>query len=90
MITPNPTLYRRLHDEFNKLHADQGNIFGTVALEAAYTYGDDWLDQLRVYLKGNIDFVCNFLHERIPVGTVYPARRDLPDVARFPGVGHDA
>ena len=66
VITPNPTLYRRLHDEFNKLHADQGNIFGTVALEAAYTYGDDWLDQLRVYLKGNIDFVCNFLHERIP------------------------
>ena len=90
VITPNPTLYRRLHDEFNKLHADQGNIFGTVALEAAYTYGDDWLDQLRVYLKGNIDFVCNFLHERIPSVQVYPPRRDLPDVARFPGVGHDA
>ncbi len=66
VITPNPTLHQRLNDELGKLHADQGNIFGAVALETAYAYGDDWLDQLLIYLKGNIDYVHRFLHERIP------------------------
>ena len=28
-------------------------IFGQVALEAAYTHGDEWLDQLIVYLEKN-------------------------------------
>ena len=31
-------------------HLGMGNIFGTVALEAAYTHGDKWLEQLLDYL----------------------------------------
>lgn len=65
-IVPNPVLNQRLQEEYAKMHADQGNIFGAVALEAAYTHGDEWLEQLLQYLKGNVDYVCNFLQERIP------------------------
>lgn len=65
-IVPNPILNQRLQEEYAKTHADQGNIFGAVALEAAYTHGDEWLEQLLQYLKGNVDYVCNFLQERIP------------------------
>ncbi len=65
-IIPNPVLNQRLQEEYAKMHADQGNIFGAVALEAAYTHGDEWLEQLLQYLKGNVDYVCNFLQERIP------------------------
>ncbi len=43
-----------------------GNVFGIVALEAAYTYGEEWLDQLLVYLKGNVDYAEKFINERIP------------------------
>lgn len=65
-IVPNPVLNQRLQEEYAKMHADQGNIFGAVALEAAYTHCDEWLEQLLQYLKGNVDYVCNFLQERIP------------------------
>jgi cystathionine beta-lyase len=44
----------------------QGNIFGNEALEAAYNYGSDWLDQLIVYLQSNINFVSDFLEKEIP------------------------
>lgn len=33
------------------------NVFGYTALEASYTYGDKWLEELLVYLKTNIDIV---------------------------------
>ena len=65
-ITTNDALRRRLRAEFDKLHVDQGNIFGAVALEAAYSHGDEWLRQLNSYNKGNIDYVCGFLKENIP------------------------
>lgn len=43
-----------------------GNVFGMVALEAAYTHGEEWLDQLLVYLKGNVDYAERYVRERIP------------------------
>lgn len=66
IITPCDTLRQQLRAELGKLHADQGNIFGAVALEAAYTQGDEWLDQLKTYLSGNIDYVVDFVQENIP------------------------
>ena len=66
VVTPDDSLRRRLRAEFDKLHADQGNIFGAVALEAAYTHGDEWLEQLLDYLSGNVDYVVRFLREHLP------------------------
>lgn len=42
------------------------NIFGLVALEAAYRYGDDWLTQLLDYLQGNLEFLTEYIETRIP------------------------
>lgn len=42
------------------------NIFGLEACQAAYTYGDRWVDELVEYLKGNIDYMVNFFNERLP------------------------
>lgn len=49
-----------------RLHIDGGNVFGNVAFEAAYRNGDEWVDQLRHYLKGNIDFATEYLRKNIP------------------------
>lgn len=65
-ITAGDTLRRRLRTELDTLHVDQGNVFGTAALEAAYTHGDRWLDQLVEYIGGNMDFVLDFLSREIP------------------------
>jgi cystathionine beta-lyase len=60
----------RLREQFtlfqNNLHISANNIFGVRALEAAYTCGEEWLDQLLEYLEGNLDFMLDFLRRRIP------------------------
>ena len=66
VITPDDSLRRRLRQEFDKLHADQGNIFGNVALEAAYTRGEAWVEEMTEYIDGNMSYVIDFLRERIP------------------------
>lgn len=66
VIISNATLLRQFRYEISKLHADQGSIFGTIALEAAYRYGEEWLEALLAYLKGNIDYVLTFLQEKMP------------------------
>ncbi|MBA4407816.1 MAG: cystathionine beta-lyase [Odoribacter sp.] len=47
-------------------HLHMGNIFGTVALEAAYTHGDEWLTQLLQYLQENYQQLEQFFQENIP------------------------
>lgn len=42
------------------------NIFGLVALEAAYRYGDEWLEQVLEYLEGNLEFLMKYFVEKIP------------------------
>ncbi|MDO4460631.1 MAG: MalY/PatB family protein [Clostridia bacterium] len=50
----------------NRKGYSQSNIMGIVACEAAYTYGEQWLSELLEYLEGNLDFVREFLKEKIP------------------------
>lgn len=42
------------------------NIFGLTAMEAAYSDGDEWLEQVMVYLQANLDFTLDFFAKRIP------------------------
>jgi cysteine-S-conjugate beta-lyase len=42
------------------------NAFSLVAALAAYTQGEDWLDELLAYLKGNYRFLRDFLSSRLP------------------------
>ncbi len=61
---------KRLRDNYQSvvdfLHIDGGNVFGTIALEAAYNKGDAWLDELTDYLEKNLEFIDAFLAERLP------------------------
>ncbi len=66
VICPDPALRRRWRKAFDTIHAEQGNIFGNVALQAAYEYGDEWVRQLNSYLDGNFDYIMDFLRRNIP------------------------
>jgi cystathionine beta-lyase len=60
---------KRLRDSFNDVRSGMVpgvNIFGLVALEAAYRYGDEWLGQLLDYLQSNLDFALAYFKENIP------------------------
>ncbi|MFN8258456.1 MAG: PatB family C-S lyase [Bacteroidales bacterium] len=60
VIIPNKKLRKSFDNLLNDFHLNGGNIFGTIALESAYNYGDDWLDELMDYLQGNLNTVKQF------------------------------
>ena len=47
-------------------HRADINTLGVVANTAAYQHGQDWLDQLLVYIDGNHSFVENYLKKNLP------------------------
>jgi cystathionine beta-lyase len=64
---------RKIFDSYvAKLHIGQGNIFGSIALEAAYNHGDNYVDQLNLYLKKNAESIIDFFGERNSL--VFPVR----------------
>lgn len=65
-ITAGEQTRRKLRLELEKLHVDQGNPFGSAALVAAFTQGDEWLEQMLEYVGNNMDYVVDFLHNNIP------------------------
>lgn len=49
------------------------NIMGLVACQSAYEKGQEWLNRLKEYLIDNINYVDNFLRERLPkIKLIYP------------------
>jgi cystathionine beta-lyase len=65
IVIPN----KKLRDNFNDVRTGMVpgvNIFGLTALEAAYRYGDEWLEQLLDYLQGNLEITSTWFKERIP------------------------
>jgi cysteine-S-conjugate beta-lyase len=67
LIISDKTLREKITATLDSLHLGNGNIFGNEASVAAYSKGDQWLDELLIYLKGNIELVVDFLDERIPL-----------------------
>ncbi|MDX2445128.1 MAG: PatB family C-S lyase [Bacteroidales bacterium] len=65
---------RELFQQYmGKFHISGGNIFGAVASEAAYTYGDHWLDSLLEYLDENFHYLDEYLKTRIPKIKLVPS-----------------
>lgn len=48
------------------------SLFGYAALEAAYRYGDEWLEQMLAYLEANLAFLLEFVNREIPRIKVIP------------------
>lgn len=42
------------------------NLFGVIGCEAAYKYGEEWLEQLLAYIEENKEFTKNYINEKIP------------------------
>lgn len=61
LIIPNPELRDSLRATMAKIGISHPNVFGITALQTAYRYGEDWLEQLLSYLAGNRDFLIRFV-----------------------------
>ena len=71
VIISNEILRKKMKGVLSRVHIEMGNIFGIEATKAAFNAGDEWLDQLLVYLKNNIHMVAGLLHRELPALKVF-------------------
>lgn len=66
VIIPNKTKFARYERAIGVAHLYMGNIFGSVAMEAAYAHGDNWLDQMLDYMWDNYKILEEFFETKLP------------------------
>jgi len=66
VIIPDKLKRTRYDRAISIAHVDMGNIFGMAAMEAAYTHGDEWLDEMLDYLEGNYLLLETFISQNLP------------------------
>ena len=73
-IFPNAEM-KAVFDKFwGGMDIHRNNAFSSVAMEAAYREGEEWLEQLLAYISGNFDYVCDYCARNIP--QIKPNRPD--------------
>jgi cystathionine beta-lyase len=65
IIIPNQKLRNSFSDAMAAV-VPGPNVFGLVAMEAAFREGDDWLGQMLDYLDGNLKITMDYFAKRIP------------------------
>jgi len=65
IIIPNKRISNIYDDYLNSLRLSRNNIFGLIATETAYRYGEEWLEQLIKYLNKNLEFLINYIKKKI-------------------------
>lgn len=62
----NQEIRKKFQREIARTGYSQLNTVGLIACQAAYENGAQWLEQLKEYLAGNLDFVRKFLADHLP------------------------
>jgi cystathionine beta-lyase len=62
----NETLRGKFKQEYARCGLSQPGIMGLAACKAAYQGGEDWLNELTVYLCGNVSLIKEYLQIYIP------------------------
>lgn len=83
----NPEVRKAIRKEIDGIGYSQVTIPGLVAAQAAYEHGEEWLEALKKYLKGNIDFVDKFVKENLPGVKLVPMEATYLAWLDFKGSG---
>lgn len=62
----NPVLREKVKKAIAQTGYSQVNQIGLAACQAAYEGGEEWLEELKEYLAGNIEYTRAFLKEHLP------------------------
>lgn len=67
IVIPNPEYQKKwLHVTADQFSMGNPSPMGAEALIAAYHDGDEWLDQVREYIDGNIQYIEDYVKEHLP------------------------
>ncbi len=65
-MIPNPELKQKIMDYYDSMWLFGPNDISYTVMEAAYTYADQWMDEAREYIQGNVKSVCDYMAENMP------------------------
>ncbi len=88
VIAENREIYDKFNDEILTLHLDLGNLFGHITLEAAYRYGAEWLEELKVYLTESVEIAKRYVAEEISEISFIPPEGSFLLWLDFRGTGY--
>ena len=74
VVFPNMELKKRFDRFWFNLDIHRNNAFSSIAMETAFNEGEEWLEQLLVYIDGNFELIRSFCEENIP-----QIRPNVPD-----------
>jgi len=66
IIVSDPAKRRKLDQRFKALSLHMAQHFAQDAVEAAFNHGEDWLEQMKEYVAGNVEFAISYLAEHLP------------------------
>jgi cysteine-S-conjugate beta-lyase len=66
IIIPNEKLRREYNISLENTGMSRLNLFGGIACKAAYTHGEQWLEEVLEYIGGNKEFAIRYIGENIP------------------------
>ena len=67
LVIPDKDLRQRFNRSMGIAQTRLDNVFGTIAMEAAYKDGAEWLDQAIAYVSENGSYVREYLAQTIPL-----------------------
>lgn len=65
-VISNPSLRARFERDLVSRDSKRPNIFAHAGFKAAYEKGEQWLEDVAAYIKGNTDFLVSYAEEYIP------------------------
>ncbi len=65
-IIPNPQLRSKFETLKLRYNLGRTNIFSSTAMETGFKTSEQWIDQLNVYIKSNIEYIHHFIQLNIP------------------------
>ena len=63
------SIFKKYH---TNLHVDGLNTFGLVSMVEAYNHGEPWLNELKIYLTDNYNFIKQYLNKNLPKIKISP------------------
>ncbi|SHI81268.1 MalY/PatB family protein [Lutispora thermophila] len=65
-VFPNKEVKEKFERFWKRMDITRNNCFSLVAVEAAYNYGEEWLEQLLTHIEGNMIYVKEYCEKNIP------------------------
>lgn len=66
VLIPDEDMRGKYNKISQSLHIGGLNIFSLTAMEASYKYGEEWLEEVMVYIEENSDYMEGFIRENMP------------------------